>query len=451
MEVARALPLALVGRAADAVLFRTPAGPVTAAAVLAAAGRAAARLPPGTAPAANLCEDRLAFTVALAACALAGRTCLLPNDASAPGLTALAAHHPGAILLHDDPDLAPAPLPRHRIMVDTDAGIVPAPSPMLPADRLVAIGFTSGSTGAPAAHGKRWGALVARSAAAAAAFGFAGDPWTLVGTVPARHMYGFETTVLLPLHTAVSSWCGPHFFPEDVRRALAAVPRPRALVTTPLHLRALLRSGLCLPPLELVISATAPLESALAAAAEAAWGAPVHEIFGATEVGSIAHRRTVLGPDWHPYPGVELHPAGAATEVRAPGAPPHALADQLELRMDGTFRLLGRSGDLVKLGGRRASLAELNRLLLTLPGVEDGAFLAPDAVDARLIAFAVAPGLSAAELLAGLRARLEAPFVPRRLHLLEALPRDALGKLPRAALLRLHAEAEAGAVATVGR
>ena len=135
--------------------------------------------------------------------------------------------------------------------------------------------FTSGSTGAPVPYPKRWGALVACSRAAAGHVFAPGS--TVVGTVPPQHMYGFETTVLLPLHAPVASWCGAAFFPADIAAALATLAGagPPMLVTTPLQLRSLLDAGTLLPDLAAVVSATAPLSPALAAAAEAAWGAPV--------------------------------------------------------------------------------------------------------------------------------------------------------------------------------
>ena len=43
--------------------------------------------------------------------------------------------------------------------------------------------------------------------------------------------------------------------------------------------------------------------------------------------------------------------------------------------------LLGRQADLVKIGGRRASLAGLNLLLQDLPGLHDGVFYLPDTGD----------------------------------------------------------------------
>jgi acyl-coenzyme A synthetase/AMP-(fatty) acid ligase len=120
-----------------------------------------------------------------------------------------------------------------------------------------------------------------------------------------------------------------------------------------------------------------------------------------------------------------------------------ALSDVLEPLGDGRARLLGRAGDLVKLGGKRVSLAELNRALLAVEGVQDGAFLAPEDLEAnpaaRLAAYVVAPGRDAAAILEGLRARLDPAFLPRRVVLLEALPRDALGKLPKSALAALEA------------
>ncbi len=55
----------------------------------------------------------------------------------------------------------------------------------------------------------------------------------------------------------------------------------------------------------------------------------------------------------------------------------------------------------------------------------------------RLLAVAVAPGLSQAEILRALRRQIDPAFLPRPLVLVAALPRDRLGKLPRAALLEL--------------
>jgi acyl-coenzyme A synthetase/AMP-(fatty) acid ligase len=113
------------------------------------------------------------------------------------------------------------------------------------------------------------------------------------------------------------------------------------------------------------------------------------------------------------------------------------LGDLIELHAAGRFVLHGRTGDLVNIAGKRTSLASLNYHLNCIPGVRDGAFLIPANADqavTRLTAFVVAPGRSEAEILDALRLRIDAAFLPRPLHVVESLPRNELGKLPRVAI-----------------
>ena len=59
------------------------------------------------------------------------------------------------------------------------------------------------------------------------------------------------------------------------------------------------------------------------------------------------------------------------------------------------------------------------------------------ALESRLCAVVVAPGLSAGQLRAALRQRIDPIFLPRPMMFVERLPRNATGKLPRADLLAL--------------
>ncbi len=435
-----AIPLS--DRGAEAVLFRSAAGAVTAGAFAGDAQRLAAGLP-DLPYAINLCRDRYAFAVGFAAALLRGQVSLLTSDRAPGRIAALAARYAGLYAIADSP-LEGAPVEGPPVVAPGPFGGPAAPIPAIPGDQVAVLVFTSGSTGEPVAHTKRWAALAARNRDGGVAFGFdPACPATIVGTVPPQHMYGFETTVLLPLHAPAASWCGPVFFPADIRDALAAVPAPRVLVTTPFQLRGLHQAPVALPPLWRVISATAPLDTALAEAAERQWATPeaateVWEIFGATEVGSAAARRTAAGPEWTPYPQVSLRGEEDAIWVEAPGAVPTRLDDRLELLPDGRFRLLGRRTDVVKLGGHRASLAGLNAALLAVAGVEDGVFVPPDAqapgAGERMTAFVVAPTRTAEAILADLRGRIDPVFLPRRIVHVERLPRNELGKLPRSAL-----------------
>lgn len=442
----------LLGRPQHEIVFRRRDEVVTAGRFLHAARRIADALPDRPFVI-NACQGRLGFTLTFAAALLRRQTTLLCGERSREQLRSLARQYPGLYLATDDAspdDASPGDaVPRHAIPpfpLSLPAGS-PA-MPTLPATQVAAIVFTSGSTDQPVAHAKTWGALFERSLDAAACFGFSDHhPAQVVGMVPPQHMYGFETTVLLALHVGVSSWCGAAFYPEDVAAALRAVPAPRVLVTTPLQLAALLRASVSLPPLARIISATAPLARETAAAAEQCWRTEVHEIFGATEVGSIASRRTTQHDVWHTYPRVRLRQDGGTGEpcvrATAPFAATHQLNDVIEWLGPTRFRWLGRRSDMVKLGGRRASLAELNRILGNIDGVIDGQFVAPAELgtepNARLQVFAVAPQRNADAILRELRRRIDPLFLPRRVVLVDRLPRNETGKLTASAIAALRA------------
>src|SRR5207344_2166759 len=90
---------------------------------------------------------------------------------------------------------------------------------------------------------------------------------------------------------------------------------------------------------------------------------------------------------------------GAQTVVQGGHVPePTLLADVIEVIDATTFRLLGRSNDLINIAGKRSSLGHLNYHLNSIPGVLDGAFWLPpeDTTGGvvRLVAFVVAPELA---------------------------------------------------------
>ncbi len=147
------------------------------------------------------------------------------------------------------------------------------------------------------------------------------------------------------------------FTPAEVVAGLAALPRPRVLITTPVHLRLLVSSGLQLPGVDLVVSATAPLSQELARASEAAFGAALQEIYGSTETGQIASRRTANEADWTLWPGVTLQ-VGADGAMAQGGhvEQPMLLQDVIEMTDATRFRLHGRTADMVNIAGKRSSL-----------------------------------------------------------------------------------------------
>ena len=392
----------------------------------------------------NLCADRYRFLVAFCAAALRGQATLLPPSRAPAAIVQVLAHYPDSYCLGDQPlSLEPPGYWRLPAVLPQLAG----PALAIDAGALVAIGFTSGSTGQPGPNPKTWASFRASTAQNLLALGDllgrdGADVTAVVATVPPQHMYGLELSVLLPLLGPVAVHAARPFFPDDVAGALRDAPTPPLLVTTPVHLRALVESGVGLPPLAGIVCATAPLPGELALAAETRFGCEVRELFGSTETCVIARRRTAHEIAWTPLPGVRLAPQPDGTVVTAPHlAAPVVLADLVEVHADGRFELRGRNADLLDIAGKRASLGDLTRKLLAVPGVLDGVVFQLDAADAngvrRIAALAVAPTLDPEAILVALRDQVDPVFLPRRLRCVAALPRNDTGKLPRQALLEL--------------
>ncbi|MBW8370776.1 MAG: AMP-binding protein [Thiobacillus sp.] len=440
------LPL-IAHRHLDAVMAWRGNAPVSVRQFLGEVEHVAGQLPPGR-HVLNLCGDRYRFTVALAACIVSGRISLLPSTHTPEMVRQMQRIAPDAFCIVDqaavDKDGGGVDLPTFRYpesippSAADPADVSNINCPEIDCEQVVAQVFTSGSTGVPLPHVKRWGSLVRSVRAEAERLGI-GAEHAILGTVPPQHMYGLESTVLMPLQSGAALHAGHPFYPADICAALANLPRPRVLVTTPYHLRALLADQTTLPAVDQLLSATAPLSQDLANEAEARFGAPLHEIYGCTETGQLASRRTTAGPEWRTLPNVRLRRDGQT--IWAEGGhieSPTGLTDVIELSGDGpvstTFLLHGRHADLVNIAGKRTSLAYLNQQLNAIPGVQDGVFLLPreDSPDriGRLTALVVAPGLSPAELTQALRERIDPVFLPRPLLFVDALPRNATGKLP---------------------
>jgi acyl-coenzyme A synthetase/AMP-(fatty) acid ligase len=388
----------------------------------------------------NLCDDRYRFLVTFGAALVNGQiTLFAPNrtqklldqiEEAYPDLACVA--ETAVPLVNGSSLVYPEPLERPAAGWDV---------PRVPGDQTAAVVFTSGSTGRPVPHAKRWRKLVAGARAAAERFGLSAGA-AFLGTVPPQHMWGLEATVMLPMQTGGAVHACRPLFPSDVAVWLAELPARRVLVTTPLHIRACVEGAVPLPALDLILSAAAPLASSLAEAAEARLGARVVEIYGCTEGGMIASRRTARTDLWRTLRDVRViaEPGGWAFEGghidgRAPSN------DVLEVLNELEFRLVGRLADVVNVAGKRASLADLNRKLAEIPGVEDGVFHTREAESgkaARLMAFVVAPALSEAEILDALRRAIDPVFLPRPLVKVPALPRASTGKLPLEALRELE-------------
>ena len=313
----------------------------------------------------NACADRYHFTVGFAASLLSGKVSLLPSTHTPDVMRQLRLFAPDVICLSDEAEctiaLPRVTYPRADARADDDplpgaaAGAVPA----IDAAQLAAWVFTSGSTGTPLPYRKTLGPLIGCVRVEAERLNLSGGaPCAIVATVPPQHMYGFETSVLLPMANGHALSAERPFYPADIAAALEAVPRPRLLVSTPVHLRALLASRIALPQVDLIVSATAPLTQQLAAEAEARFDTQLLEIYGSTETGEIAARRPTHTAEWRLWPGVRLSLEGENSWAQGGHIEQRSrLYDVLEVTGGGRFLLHGRVTDLVNIAGKRSSLS----------------------------------------------------------------------------------------------
>ena len=392
----------------------------------------------------NLCEDRYLFLVAFAASLLKRQTNLLPPSHSAKTIQSIASRYEDCYCLLDH-DFQQLQLPKHQIdlhLAASESNTLQTPG--IPHDHIVCIPFTSGSTGVPNPNPKTWGRLLTVTKLIQKAFAISSQrPVTIVATVPPQHMYGLETSILLPLVSGSCMYSGRPFYPEDVRLALTSIDGPKILVTTPIHLRACVHAALSFPEVDFIISATAPLPSELATQAEKCFNTSVLEIYGCTEFGSLANRRTIEGDDWRLFDGLWFSEDEAKNEFSVNAGfldEPVVLSDMIDIMPQGRFRLLGRKTDMINIAGKRASMADLNLKLLAIPGVKDGIIFYPEEKTetvTRVVAFVVAPQLTPQDVLRELKQHFDAAFLPRPIYKVSELPREKSGKLPRKNLLAL--------------
>lgn len=407
--------------------------------------------------------DRYHFTVALLAAWQRGHRVALPPNAQGELLRAMADDPHISLVIHDTDEMTGLDL---RPLLAEESRATPA-EPLeltpLPALRKLVTVWTSGSTGEHQRHAKTAGQLFAEALTLAEHFGLAGASLggegagrvRVVATVPSHHIYGLLFSVLVPLVSG-GSFSRETPLHAGVVRATLIETAADVLVSVPAHLRALkiLDAGQ-LPALARVFSSGAALPLDTAQMLRNRFGLDVTEVLGSTETGGIAWR--ISGPDlvdrvddaarsWTPLPHVHVDiDAHDRLLVDSPFLPPEGprpwpTADRIERVAPGVpnFRHLGRADGVVKIGGKRISLAEIERRLLDIPGVEDAAVWVVEVDGARgneTVALVVAPGLSPEHLRAELRRWLDPVVIPRRLRLVDALPREANGKLTRRRLL----------------
>ncbi len=409
--------------ALDSVIYLYDNTPVTRERLFAHAVYLSQQLPDRN-YAINLCQNRYLFTVAYLAVLIKQQINLLPANRSKRDISQLLQEYPQSYCLSDNPESG------QKAVFVIDPAIPDQPLadwPDFSPQAIASISFTSGSTGKPKKITKTWGEFRKSAELATRRLELDDNGLMILSTVPPQHMYGLETSVFWPLYGSIKISSERPFFPEDIRRLSKSSPYRCVLISSPIHLRSCSKASITWHNIAMVLSSTAPMPFDLAVRIEQQMQAPLYEIFGSTETLSYASRRPIKNGLWQPYPGIRLVTDNERFHLYGGHLPRSvALDDQFYIEADGTFELIGRSTDMIKIAGKRASLMELNRIINSIPGVEEAVYYRT--VSERLGAFVVSR-LSKKALLDELRTAMDEVFLPRPLTRVKQLPRNETGKI----------------------
>jgi len=320
--------------------------------------------------------------------------------------------------------------------------------------------YTSGTTGTPKGALLSHGNLLSSARAVALAWRWTPEDRLLL-TLPLFHVHGLGVGIIGSLVSGSQVVLRPGFSPDDI--AEQAGDDVTMFFAVPAMYQRLVASGHAeaLAPLRLLVSGSAALSAAQSdAVAEAAGQRPL-ERYGMTETMMITSN-PIAGPRKPgkvglPLPGVELRLAeDGEVQVRGPNvmsgydlAQPGEedgftadgwlrTGDLGELDEDGYLRLVGRSKELIISGGFNVHPREVEETLAAFPGVREVAVIGRpsdewgEAVTAVVVA---EEGAIDADELRGFAAeRLAAYKVPKAVEFVDALPRNAMGKIVRADL-----------------
>ncbi|MCK5696550.1 MAG: acyl-CoA synthetase [Gammaproteobacteria bacterium] len=314
--------------------------------------------------------------------------------------------------------------------------------------------FTSGSTGKPKPFVKKWQDFIVVAEQLATKLATK-EHAMILATVPAQHTYGLETSIIMPLVNGFSIYDERPFYPADIEKILMKQARATILISTPIHIRACLNTQVRLPFLQYSVSATAPLESDHARQFEQNYNAPLHEIYGCTEVGVIALRQPTQSPLWQCLDDIKI-------EITQPinteehdyclrttrSIQTFILNDYITDLNDNCFLLNGRKSDVINLAGKRTSLAYLNHHLLNIEAIKDGCFYQPELKDdkhQRLVVFIVLEKnfFTLKALKKALQKKVDTIFLPRQCYIIKQLPRNKTGKILNNEIKLLYSEKNA--------
>ena len=286
--------------------------------------------------------------------------------------------------------------------------------------------------------------------------------------VPWIHIYGFLNGFLMPLIYGARVSFPSSFFPAEIEKVLDFAT---VFVGVPVQYKALIETGsLNAKKLRLALSSGAKLPHKIASKFMESAGIPITDIYGSTEMGGVATRKSPLEESWKPLSGVEWKSGedgellvrspfvakwcGEKTDIddswncsMTPPSPAdrHTTptttsfwfpsGDYIETDSEGRFFLKGRKKEIIKVGGRRVSSTEIENAILKTEVVKDVAVIpiwdeksACEKIGACVV-FYEGKGLNENLLKKLLKEYLPIYKIPDRIAIVEKIPRNKTGKV----------------------
>ncbi|WP_105971075.1 type I polyketide synthase [Streptomyces geranii] len=341
--------------------------------------------------------------------------------------------------------------------------------------------YTSGTTGRPKGVLVALRAVLWNAATCYAPIIGLSETDTLLWPLPLFHAFGYNLCVMAVTAVGATAHLVPGFSPAEVLHELRSRPYTFLVgVPTVYHnlVRAAAAEDLTLPALRVCFVAGAVTSAAFAESFETAFGIPLTDNYGCSEMsGPVATMRPggerVPGSCGLPLPGLDLRlvdpatgddvPTGEVGEIWVSGPnvmlgyhnQPEATAEALR---DGWYRtgdlarrndagylwITGRRNDVIIRGGENVHPSEIEAVLARVPGVRDAAVTGRAHEELGQVPVAVVvpgpdgpDGLDCAELFARCRRELAYFKVPVEVRAVAALPRTATGKVAREPLAEL--------------
>ena len=342
-----------------------------------------------------------------------------------------------------------------------------------PAQDVVALPYSSGTTGLPKGVMLTHRNLVANILQCASVFGVS-DEDTILGVLPFFHIYGMNVIMNMGLHAGATIVTMPRFELKECLQALQKYRVTYAYIVPPIML-ALAKNPIVddydLSALRTLFSGAAPLSEHIADAASARLGCAIAQGYGMTEASPATHgtRRGDTRSIGAPLPNTEAKIVNVATGaelgpneegeicVRGPQVMkgyldnPGATAAMIDqegwlhtgdigsVNEDGSFFVVDRVKELIKYKGMQIAPAELEAILLAHPAIADAAVvpLADDEAGQVPKAFVVLKGPStpAEDIMAYVAARVARFKRVRHVEVIDQIPRSPSGKILRRVLV----------------